>query len=54
MLLCFLKFGYPVSVENTKKIFLKPPDSPVEYGIRFCLVYKFNYLFNDIPFLYFK
>ena len=32
-LFLFSKFGYPVSVENTKKIFLKPPDSPVEYGI---------------------
>ena len=32
MVLCFLKFGYPVSVENAKKIFLKPPDSPVKYG----------------------
>ena len=35
MLLCFLKFGYPVSVKSRKNIFLKPPDSPVEYGIFF-------------------
>ena len=34
-LFLFSKFGYPVSVENTKKIFLKPPDSPVEYGNKF-------------------
>ena len=33
ILILFLKFGYPVSVENAKKIFLKPPDSPLEYGI---------------------
>ena len=43
-LFLFSKFGYPVSVENTKKIFLKPPDSPVEYGIYF----KFNYLLKEI------
>ena len=39
-LFIFSKFGYPVSVENTKKIFLKPPDSPVEYGINFGLIIK--------------
>ena len=42
MVLCFLKFGYPVSVKSRKNIFLKPPDSPVEYGILF-----FNYDFEN-------